>query len=72
MGADFNMEPEELAQCDFVQRMHAVIVAPEQATARCGPGKESKLDYFVVDLELARAVREVKAREEVATTRTGR
>jgi hypothetical protein len=60
MGADFNMEPDELARCDFVQRMHAVVVASDSTTARSGPGRESKLDYFVVDVELARAVKEVR------------
>ena len=66
MGADFKMEPDELARCDFVQRMHAVVVASDSTTARSGPGRESKLDYFVVDVELARAVKEVRVRDEVA------
>ena len=39
MAADFNMAPSELALCDFAQKMHAAVVAPEQPTARCGPGK---------------------------------
>ena len=31
-----------------------------------GPGKESRIDFFVIDIHLAMAVQEVKPREEVA------
>ncbi len=30
-----------------------------------GPAKESKIDFFISDVELAKAVKEVTAREEV-------
>ena len=30
-----------------------------------GPAKESKIDFFIIDVELAKAVKEVTVREEV-------
>ena len=40
-------------------------MAPEGATLRMGPGKESRIDFFVIDVQLAKAVKEIMPREEV-------
>ena len=59
------MDPLEFIKCDFAQKMLGVTIAPEGGTLRMGPGKESRIDFFVIDIHLAMAVKEVKPREEV-------
>ena len=60
IGGDFNMDPLELVKRDFAQKMCGVTVAPEGGTLRTGPAKESRIDFFVIDIHLAKAVQEVK------------
>jgi hypothetical protein len=56
----------ELSKCDFAQKMRGVIVVTEGGTARSGPGKESRVGYFAVDVRLANGVQKFRPREEVA------
>ncbi len=56
------MSPSELSKCDFAKKMRGVILATEGGTARRGPGKESRSEYFVVDTRMAKAAK-VRPRE---------
>jgi ribonuclease HI len=64
MGGDFNMEPAQLCEVDFVAKVGGIVVAPEKGTCRAG-GVSSILDYMIIDLELAKMVKEVDIVEEV-------
>jgi len=65
IGGDFNMAPEKLSEIDFTQKMCGVIVASEEGTTKGVEGMIAKLDFFVMDIEMAKSMQEVRAREEI-------
>ncbi len=68
----FDVTPNELSKCDFAQKMFGVMVATEGGTARSGPGEESRVDYSVADVHMAKAtlLKRSDAGKKLPTART--
>ena len=71
IGGGYKVDPTELCKCDCPQKTRRAIVAPGGATLRMGPCQESRVEFLVVDIHLAKAVQEVRPREEWHSTCTG-
>ncbi len=60
MGADFQMEPHEIATAAFAQEVGATIVATGDAAGTCRTGRTAReLDYFYVSSGLADGIESV-------------
>ena len=60
------MDPLELSKCDVAQKLCGVIVATEEGTCKSSPGNETRIDYAIVDLHLAKSLRKVALKEDWA------
>ncbi len=60
MGADFQMEPHEIAAAGFAQEVGATIVATGDASGTCRTGRTAReLDYFYVSSGLTDGIESV-------------
>ena len=66
LAADFNMEPEVLANAGFLEKSRAEMVFTNQAQGTCrgSSGGTRLIDFFVVDRDLSRAISRVSYDEE--------
>ncbi|CAK0911035.1 unnamed protein product, partial [Prorocentrum cordatum] len=69
VGADFQMEPEVLASSELVSTLPANIVYPDVAGTCAGTSTQGvrMLDYFIVSIGLAKAIRSTDLVLEAAT-----
>ena len=67
LSADFNMEPSELAQSGWLERVKAQIVVPANSTHTCVPshGRPRVIDYLVVSSALIPFVSKLTVRTDV-------
>ena len=69
LAGDFNIDPNELVEAGWPQKLGAKIIFPDGPTYRSG-GAESKIDFFIVENSIADAAQACYSKQEESVKKT--